>query len=96
MRGASRRDGESGVRVKVRLFGMLREVVGQGALELEVPSGTTVSQVWGYLVESHPRLQATDPGVAVNLEYASPDVVLREGDEVAFLPPVAGGLWIGD
>ena len=31
------------------------------------------------------------PPAAVNREYAGPDTVLREGDEVAFLPPVAGG-----
>jgi molybdopterin converting factor subunit 1 len=79
------------VRVKVKLFGMLRERVGQSALEVEVPNGATASQVWQHLVESHPRLQVADPAVAVNLEYVSPDTVLSEGDEVAFLPPVAGG-----
>lgn len=79
--------------IKIRLFGMLRELAGQSVLELEVPSRTTAGQVWRYLVDHYPRLGATNPGMAVNLEYTSPDAVLGEGDEVAFLPPVAGGRW---
>jgi len=80
------------VEVKVKLFGMLREGVGLGELGLEVAEGTTAGQVWQSLVESYPALAGSTPAVAVNMEYASPDVVLGEGDEVAFLPPVAGGM----
>ena len=40
---------------------------------------------------AHFRRFSTAPPAAVNREYASPDTILRDGDEVAFLPPVAGG-----
>ncbi len=79
------------MQVKVKLFGALREAVGQGELGLQVADGTTAGQVWGRLLESYPALAGSAPAMAVNMEYVAADVVLREGDEVAFLPPVAGG-----
>ena len=59
----------------------------------EVPEATRVRDLWEALRRevSHFRGFAAMPPAAVNREYAGPDTVLGEGDEVAFLPPVAGG-----
>jgi MoaE-MoaD fusion protein len=74
------------VRVTVRLFAGLRELAGRGKLELE--NVATVADVW-------PALGLGDePGgllYAVNRAYVEPGHVLRDGDEVALIPPVSGG-----
>ena len=79
------------MRVTVRLFGTYREMQGQEAIELELPEGATVAEAWEVLCRRLPQSPRLDPGAAVNLEYVGFDTVLKEGDEVAFLPPVSGG-----
>jgi molybdopterin synthase catalytic subunit/molybdopterin converting factor small subunit len=74
--------------VRVRLFAALRERAGSDELVLELPEGAVVG-------DALDRLGALTGGVpavmAVNREYAGPDQALREGDEVALIPPVSGG-----
>jgi len=81
------------VRVTVRLFARLRDIVGAGELTRDVATGASVGTLWNQLVADHPGLAAYARSMssAVNADYAGPDHVLREGDEVAFLPPVSGG-----
>ncbi len=79
--------------VKVRFFASYREVVGMSELELQLPHGSTVADAVSYLRrkgEPFVRLPE-EPAVAVNQRYVRPSETLEEGDEVAFLPPVAGG-----
>jgi MoaE-MoaD fusion protein len=73
------------VTVVVRLFAGLRERAGWSQRELDV---ATVADVWPAL-----RLGDEPEGLlyAVNREYADPDRELRDGDEVAVIPPVSGG-----
>jgi molybdopterin converting factor subunit 1 len=79
--------------VTVRLFARLRDIVGSGELAREVADGTSVGRLWRQLVVDYPGLAAYERSVssAVNADYARTDHALREGDEVAFLPPVSGG-----
>jgi molybdopterin converting factor subunit 1 len=81
--------------VKVRLlyFAVLRDIAGTDQRDLELAGGTTARQVWQSLRDEHPKLaDYTEPPLtAINESYATPDTVLREGDELAFIPPVAGG-----
>jgi len=81
------------MRVKVRLFGGPREVVGRFELDLEVEEGLTAGQLVADLVDQYPSLDGYAPviKIAVNRRYADPETELREGDEVACIPPVAGG-----
>jgi molybdopterin converting factor subunit 1 len=81
------------MRVKVRLFARLRDIVGASELERDVASDATARDVWDGLSREHPELGAygSVSSCAVNEEYASFASRLREGDEVAFLPPVSGG-----
>src|SRR5436309_12978005 len=74
------------VRVTVRLFAGLRERAG--VARLEVDDVGRVGDVWAKLG------LGDEPGgllYAVNREYAGPDDPLRDGDEVALIPPVSGG-----
>jgi molybdopterin synthase catalytic subunit len=81
------------MQITVRLFAAYREAVGAKTVSLEVEAGATPRQAWEALSQQHERLRAFSATVvcAVNGDYGSLDAPLREGDEVAFLPPVAGG-----
>ena len=77
----------------VRLFGGLAERVGAARVHVEVADGATVGDLRRHLASAHPPLADALPRtkVAVDLEVADDDQVLRPDAEVALLPPVAGG-----
>ncbi len=81
------------MRVRVRLFAALREIVGQDEVELELAPGTTVNGLWENLVSRNERLgpYAKSINFAVNHDFVSRETQLAPDDEVAFLPPVSGG-----
>lgn len=79
--------------VRLLLFAVLRDLTGSDQRELVLAEGATPRDVWEQLRGSDARLAAypQPPLIAINEEYATPDARLREGDELAFIPPVAGG-----
>ncbi len=81
------------MRVNLLYFASFREASGRPEETRELPEGTRVRQLWERVVRDLPRLAAFPamPPAAVNHEYVDGDRVLCDGDEVAFLPPVAGG-----
>ena len=81
------------MRVNVRLFARLRDLAGAGELVRDVPAPASVETVWDALVREVPALAEyrSTMSVAVNAEYARMGSPVRDGDEVAFLPPVSGG-----
>jgi molybdopterin converting factor subunit 1 len=78
--------------VTVFLFASYADTLGKTQLELDLRSGATVSEVLGRVraMPGADRLPP-EPLVAVNERYARRDHVLTAGDEVAIIPPVAGG-----
>lgn len=78
--------------VRVLLFASYAEALGSSTLELELPSGATVRELLDRVQQRSGggRLPPA-PLVAVNEEYAHADQVLAAHDEVAIIPPVAGG-----
>jgi molybdopterin converting factor subunit 1 len=78
--------------VTVLLFASYAEALGRSSLELDVGSDATVDDVLASLrsLPGADRLPSA-PLVAVNELYAKRDRVLAPGDEVAVIPPVAGG-----
>ena len=86
-------------KVTVLLFASAREAVGKAKLNLDVSAtvpelGVRASDVLRQLVEMYPRLdfEGSQISVAVNQSYlGEDDVAIRAGDEVALLPPIAGG-----
>jgi molybdopterin converting factor subunit 1 len=81
------------MRVTVRLFARLREVAGGGTCDCTIDAGATVADVWRDVVRQHPALApyGASLSAAVNADFARMTAPVREGDEVAFLPPVSGG-----
>jgi molybdopterin converting factor subunit 1 len=81
------------VRVTVRLFARLRDIAGAAELARDVGPGATIGSVWRDLTREFPELAHYERSIstAVNADYARMDQAVRDGDEVAFLPPVSGG-----
>ncbi|GIW02015.1 molybdopterin converting factor subunit 1 [Roseiflexus sp.] len=81
------------ITITVRYFAAHREITGCSDETLFLAPGTTVGALWEMLTERYPRLAGYSGRLlfAVNQEFAASDHTLRDGDEVAFIPPVSGG-----
>ncbi|MBI4365302.1 MAG: MoaD/ThiS family protein [Deltaproteobacteria bacterium] len=79
--------------VRVLCFAAIQDVVGREAIEIALPAGSTVAALWDRLAAEHPALcpWRVSARVAVNAAYAADTAVIAAGDEVALIPPVAGG-----
>lgn len=81
------------MRIRLLLFALYRDLTGVGELDIDVQDGSSAAAAVAALRERGARFARLPerPVVAVNREYAQLDVQLRDGDELALLPPVAGG-----
>ena len=81
------------VTINLRHFAVVREAVGASAESRAYDAPPTAAQVFDELAAAHPALSGLRRSimVMVNQAYASPETVLADGDEVAFIPPVSGG-----
>ena len=81
------------MQVTVRLFAILRQQAGWRERVLDLRDGATIEDAWRALTDAEPALAPSREMVrfARNREYASADHALADGDELALIPPVAGG-----
>jgi molybdopterin synthase catalytic subunit len=81
------------IKVKVRLFAILRQQAGWREKVLELPIGASIEGAWQALVQETPALAGSRDVVrfARNHEYSGADTRLDDGDELVLIPPVAGG-----
>lgn len=81
------------MRVQARFFAIYRDLVGTSDLGVDVADNARVSDVVSALRARGGGFAALpeDPAVAVNMVYTTVEESLSDGDEVAFIPPVAGG-----
>jgi sulfur-carrier protein len=79
--------------VRVRFFARYAELVGRTEAQVSVPLPATVGDVVRRVRAELPGAGALPerPLAAVNLKHTKLDVAVKDGDEVAFLPPIAGG-----
>jgi molybdopterin synthase catalytic subunit/molybdopterin converting factor small subunit len=75
-------------------FGMLRECVGHSAEECDFPDGIDLGTIFENYAGRYPRLREMAKSIVMarNQEFAALSTAVEEGDEVAFLPPVSGGV----
>jgi MoaE-MoaD fusion protein len=81
------------MRVRVLVFGVLKEMLASESQTLDLPDGATVEAVlehYRQLLPEQPKLWPA-LAIAVNQSYAMRTCLLRDGDEIALLPPVSGG-----
>lgn len=81
------------MQVKVVYFGVLRDLAGREQEAVELNNGARLADLYSELQRRLTGLEkfAGSIALSVNYEYASLDTPLRDGDEVALLPPVSGG-----
>jgi molybdopterin converting factor small subunit len=80
------------IKVNIKCFSLVSLALNQSELTFEMPEGTTTSDVLGRVREMNKTKLSTLPiRVAVNQEYVTGDVVLKNDDEIALIPPVSGG-----
>jgi molybdopterin converting factor subunit 1 len=81
------------MKVKTKFFAAIKDIVGTPEVELELPDGITAGDLFQRYCQQHTPLNryANNTMISVNLEFVPPETRLREGDEIAFIPPVSGG-----
>jgi molybdopterin synthase catalytic subunit/molybdopterin converting factor small subunit len=79
------------MQVRVLPFGVLKDWLGMPAAAVELPEGATVTELLDHLSEGRSNGALGGIAVSVNAEFAEPNRILRDGDEVGLLPPVSGG-----
>jgi len=86
------------MKVTVKLFARMRELVGSGTLERNIDDNATITDLLQSLQDEFPKLAEVAPQtiISVNREFADHEVQLADGDEVAFFPPVSGGTGADD
>jgi molybdopterin converting factor small subunit len=78
--------------IKILTFGIARDIIGKSLFEMDFREGGTVAQLKVQLLEKYPRFgNLTSLMIAVNEEYGVNETVLSEKDDIALIPPVAGG-----
>ena len=84
---------EPAISIHVLYFAIMRDLLGKEAETLGVPRGTVAGDLFAMATKNQPRLADLERSilVMVNESYASKEQPLRDGDEVAFIPPVSGG-----
>ena len=86
-------DEAKSISVYVLFFGAARDATGKSELQLSLNGPTTARNALAKLLETFPDLRRFGRSllVAVNQEYATLDLEVRDGDELAVFPPVSGG-----
>jgi molybdopterin converting factor subunit 1 len=81
------------MKVRVKFFALLRERAGTGEITKEIREGSTVRELWEAVKLDYPKLAQVQMRLlyAVNRDYVNGDYVLKDRDEVVFVPPVSGG-----
>jgi MoaE-MoaD fusion protein len=93
MRGLTLEYEAEHMQISVRYFAAAREAAGVETETLDLPDGADVAAARELVAGRHAALAPLLPrcALAVNRAYATPQTPLRDGDELALLPPVGGG-----
>jgi molybdopterin synthase sulfur carrier subunit len=77
------------MKIYVKYFASIRDIMGTECANLDIEEGISVDELWqGLIVGKETPKKVL---VAVNYEYVNMNYKLKEGDEIAFFPPVTGG-----
>ncbi len=79
--------------VIVKLFSVAKDLAGFDEERVQLQEGATANEVMLYLAQRNSKFEEWKASIrlAVNYEYVANSHPLRDGDEVAVLPPVSGG-----
>lgn len=80
-------------KIKVKLFAILRERVGESEITITVPMGITVDYLNSEILKKYPQLKSFNNKfvTSVNWKVTTGNTIISSKDEIALLPPVSGG-----
>ncbi|MDN4492592.1 molybdopterin converting factor subunit 1 [Ureibacillus aquaedulcis] len=76
--------------IHILLFAHLQEAIGEAELRVNL-SDYTVGQIKGWMEKQYPMLSFQQMMAAVNEEFATDEMIVNDGDTLAFIPPISGG-----
>jgi MoaD family protein len=81
------------MKIRVRFYSQLRDLVGQAELEMDVFGTARVNDLLEKLYQQKPALRSHDKSILVGagVEFVDRDYGLKPGDEISIMPPVQGG-----
>ncbi|WP_406695060.1 molybdopterin converting factor subunit 1 [Singulisphaera sp. Ch08] len=81
------------MQVTIRLFALAKQLAGQSVLTLNLPEASTVASLRLQIARDYPELAPLVPNlmIAIDSEYASDQMTIVKGSEIALIPPVSGG-----
>ena len=80
------------MKITIILFGMIRDIIGESKLTLELKKESSIEQLKQYLIKEYNELSKYHNfSIAVNEEYVEASYILKSNDIVALIPPVSGG-----
>jgi molybdopterin synthase catalytic subunit len=80
--------------IQIRYFASLREITGEGEEQLSVPVEATIADVCTILLTRYSQLRPILERCVctINRRYVPAETILKEGDELVFIPPTGGGI----
>ncbi len=78
------------MQVSVKYFASLRESMGESSVFIDIDKESSVDDVWQRVTKDK-KIEIDNVMATVNMEYVKSSQVVRDGDEIAFFPPVTGG-----
>ena len=78
------------MKVSVKYFASLRELMGESSVFINIDRESSIDDVWQHVTKNK-KIELDNVMATVNMEYVKSSYVIRDGDEIAFFPPVTGG-----
>jgi len=78
------------MQISVKYFASLRELMGESSVFIDIDKESSIDDVWQHVTKNK-KIELDNVMATVNMEYVKSSYVIRDGDEIAFFPPVTGG-----
>ena len=80
------------IKIKIKCFSQVRYAMGKDEIIIDIEDRSTTSDLESFIIEKvEGKLDNISLRMAVNQKYVQGSIELKDGDEVAFIPPVQGG-----
>lgn len=78
--------------IELLFFGSIQDVIGKRTEKVTLNSSSSIKEFRVFLEEKYPKLKTLSQfSIAINMEYATDEQLIENGDMVALIPPVSGG-----